>query len=121
MAAHKPPRDWTDRDVDAGRLGLAELAQTFLRAEAMAHVKGRADTVEALAVVSSAPDAPGPLLVEVRLPRTAETQATALQVGVEALLTRNGATFEVQVAALARALTQLMARGTPSSGERKAK
>lgn len=109
LAAHKSPRDWTDRDIDAAKLGLAELAQAFLRAEAMAHVKGRPDTAEVLAIVTSAPGASGPLLVEVRLPRAAETQASALQAGIERLIKRNGSAFETRVAALARALARLTA------------
>lgn len=40
LAANKPPRDWVDRDVDAARMELAALAQEFLRAEGLAHVKG---------------------------------------------------------------------------------
>ena len=120
LASHKAPRDWTDRDIDAAKLGIAELAQAFLRAEAMAHVKGRSDTAEIMAIVTSAPGAPGPLLVEVRIPRASETEANALQAGVERLLKRNGSPFETRVAALARALSQLMAENASSNEEREA-
>jgi hypothetical protein len=120
LAAHKPARDWTDRDVDAALLGLAELAQRFLRAEAVAHVRGRADTAEAIAVVSSAPGAGGPLVAEVRVPRAAEAEAAALLAGIEDLIWRNGAGRDAQVAALVRALaTRVPAAQAPGSAPRR--
>ena len=105
LAVHKPARDWTDRDVDAAKLAIADLAQRFMKAEALAHVQGRADTAEVIALVSSAPDAPAPLVAEVRLSRAAEEDAKSLLAGIEALIAKNGATDDVQVAALVRALT----------------
>jgi hypothetical protein len=41
LAANKPPRDWSDNDVDRAELEGADLAQRFNRAEAFARVKGR--------------------------------------------------------------------------------
>ena len=51
MAANKPPRDWVDADIDRAAVELAALARGFIRAEAFAHVKGRPDKREAMAVV----------------------------------------------------------------------
>jgi hypothetical protein len=51
LAANKPPRDWSDNDVDRAMLELADLAQRFNRAEAFARVKGRADGRHAIAFV----------------------------------------------------------------------
>jgi hypothetical protein len=113
LAVHKPARDWTDRDVDAARLAIAELAQRFMKAEALAHVQGRADTVEVIALVSSAPSAPAPLIAEVRLSRTAEAAACSLLAGIEALIAKNAAASEVQVAALVRALTARIGQVPP--------
>ena len=51
LAANKPPRDWSDNDVDRAHLAVAGLAQQFNRAEAFARVKGRADGRHAVAFV----------------------------------------------------------------------
>lgn len=51
MAANKPPRNWVDADIDRAAVELAALAQRFIRAEAFAHVKGRPDKRQAMAVV----------------------------------------------------------------------
>ena len=51
MAANKPPRLWTDSDIDRARIELADMARSFVRHEAYAHVKGRQDRRHAIAVV----------------------------------------------------------------------
>ena len=43
LAASKPPRDWVDRDIDQATVEIAALAQAFVKAESLAHVKGRQD------------------------------------------------------------------------------
>ena len=50
MAANKPTHNWVDADVARAELELAELAQSFVRIESFAHVKGRADRRHAMAV-----------------------------------------------------------------------
>ncbi len=51
LAVSKPPTAWTDTDVDHAGVALAELALSFVRREAFAHVKGRADGRHSMAVV----------------------------------------------------------------------
>ena len=122
LAAHKPARDWTDRDVDAALLGIAELARLFLRAEAVAHVRGRTDTAEVIAIVSSDPNVGEPLVAEVRVPRAAVADAANLLAGIEVLIRRNGASEEAQLAALVRAISARVspaARATTSAPKRK--
>ena len=51
MAANKPPRLWTDSEIDRARIELADMARSFVRHEAYAHVKGRQDRRHAIAVV----------------------------------------------------------------------
>ncbi len=51
LALNKPPNAWTDHDVDHASVVLASMAQEFVRNEAFAHVKGRADKRHAMAVV----------------------------------------------------------------------
>ena len=51
LAANKPPRDWTDRDIDAATLDISKVALRFRQAEAFVSVKGRKPNSEAFAVV----------------------------------------------------------------------
>ena len=67
LAANKPTRDWVDRDVDAARIELAALAQEFLRAEGLAHVKGRRGNRVRIAVFVSEPGSPALTTQEVSL------------------------------------------------------
>ncbi|WP_434782329.1 ATP-binding protein [Ferrovum myxofaciens] len=54
FAANKPPRDWTDRDIDAAILEISKVALRFRQAEAFVSVKGRKPNSEAFAVVIGA-------------------------------------------------------------------
>jgi hypothetical protein len=54
LAANKPPRDWTDRDIDAAMLEISKVALRFRQAEAFVSVKGRKPNSEAFAVVIGA-------------------------------------------------------------------
>lgn len=54
LAANKPPRDWTDRDIDTAMLEIAKVALRFRQAEAFVSVKGRQPKSEAFAVVIGA-------------------------------------------------------------------
>lgn len=51
LAAKKPPRDWTDLDVDAALIAVADLSLAFRKAEALIAVKGRAPGREAFSIV----------------------------------------------------------------------
>ena len=51
LALNKPPDAWNDQDADHASVVLASMAQEFVRKEAFAHVKGRADKRHAMAVV----------------------------------------------------------------------
>jgi hypothetical protein len=51
LAANKPPRDWTDADLDQAKIEIASFAQQFVRTEGFARVKNRRDKRHAMAVV----------------------------------------------------------------------
>ena len=51
MTVNKPVHAWVDPDVDKAMVELADMAQRFVRVEAYAHVKGRKDSRQAMAVV----------------------------------------------------------------------
>lgn len=54
LAANKPPRDWTDLDIEAAVLSVSDLALAFRKAEALVNVQGRGLGREAIAVVIGA-------------------------------------------------------------------
>ncbi|MGZ5738094.1 MAG: ATP-binding protein, partial [Burkholderiales bacterium] len=54
LAANKPPRDWTDLDIEAALLAVSDLALSFRKAEALVNVQGRGLGREAIAVVIGA-------------------------------------------------------------------
>lgn len=47
----KPPREWTDLDLDKACIEITDMAQRFVRAETFARVKGRPQRRHAMAVV----------------------------------------------------------------------
>lgn len=51
LAVNKPPREWTDADLDQARLEIGAFAQQFVRVEALAMVSGRKPKRHAMAVV----------------------------------------------------------------------
>ncbi|MBT3028828.1 MAG: ATP-binding protein [Candidatus Thiodiazotropha sp. (ex Ctena orbiculata)] len=64
LAVNKPPRDWVDPDLDQAAIELADMAQKFIRAETFAHVKGRTDKRQALAVVVGIDGRQNPIMGE---------------------------------------------------------
>jgi hypothetical protein len=51
LAANKPPRDWTDLDIDGSLLAVSGLSLAFRKAEALVNVQGRGLGREAISVV----------------------------------------------------------------------
>lgn len=51
LAARKPPRDWTDQDIDAALIQLAQWALKFRQVEVVSSVQNREPTRNAIAVV----------------------------------------------------------------------
>lgn len=64
LAANKPPRDWTDPDLDRASVELADFSQRFIRAENFARVKGRSDKRSSMAVVVGLNGRPAPVHAE---------------------------------------------------------
>lgn len=102
LAANRPSRDWVDRDVDAARVELAALAQQFLKAEALGHLKGRTDGRVGLAVYISDPAYPEPQIQEIDLSSTDQDIADALASRLRALMVSEKVSHDVALAALAR-------------------
>ncbi|APZ51089.1 ATP-binding protein [Salipiger abyssi] len=64
LATSKPPRNWTDPDLDKAAVELTDFAQKFIRAENFARVKGRVDKRHAMAVVVGVNGRPAPVHAE---------------------------------------------------------
>lgn len=101
LAANKPSRDWVDRDIDAAKIELAALAQQFLRAEGLAHLKGRGDKQTSMAVYISDPSYPAPISPHIELNFSERARAQDLAVEFGALIERAGVSPTVAFGAIA--------------------
>ena len=117
LAANKPPRDWVDRDIDQARIEIAALAQEFVKAEGLAHVKGRGDRRHALALYFGDPTRPSPVTPEFDIAIHQQAEVTRLVAMLSAALAEAGASRNVALAALAELGSELAeASQTVSSG-----
>jgi hypothetical protein len=114
LAANKPPRDWVDRDIDQARIEIAALAQEFVKAEGLAHVKGRGDRRHALALYFGDPTRPSPVTPEFDIAIHQQAEVTRLVAMLSAALTKAGASRNVALAALAELGSEL-AEASPTS------
>jgi hypothetical protein len=109
LAANKPPRDWSDRDIDSALLEIARLSLQFRQTEALVSVRGRKPTSEAFAVVVGAGPQTKTVSRQFEVPerhiRTVETLAKEL---ADDLLSK-GLKTEVLMAALGHACLRLAA------------
>lgn len=102
LAANKPARDWVDRDIDAAKIELAALAQQFLRAEGLAHLKGRGDRRTSVAVYISDPNFPSPASPSVELSDEERESADLLAARIEELIRQSQASPTIAFGAIAR-------------------
>ena len=102
LAANKPARDWVDRDIDAAKIELAALAQQFLRAEGLAHLKGRGDRRTSIAVYISDPNFPSPISPSVELTNEECERADLLAASINELIRQSKASPSIAFGAIAR-------------------
>lgn len=116
MAANKPPRDWTDLNVDGAMLEISKLALGFRQAEAFVAVKGRKPNSEAFAVVigagAEAKTISRSFAITDRYRQAVETKAAELA----NQLKQQGLGTEVLLAILAKAGMSLAAEEDKSNG-----
>jgi hypothetical protein len=109
LAADKLPRDWNDADRERAAVGLADLAQQFLRAETFARVKGRRSHRSAMAVVVGVENQPTPLFREFEISDADRKDISSLVTAVEATLENASQTSRnVILAALAEISTRYL-------------
>ena len=107
MAANKPPQAWVDPDIDRAAIGLAEMAQRFIRAEAFARVKGRQDKRQAMAVIVSMDGRPTPIHDEFHITDRDHKEVRSLIERVDSTLRGSG---EERRNIILAALAELSAR-----------
>jgi hypothetical protein len=112
LASNKPPRDWVDRDIDQARIEIAALAQEFVKAEGLAHVKGRGDRRHAMALYFSDPTRESPITPEFDIAIHEEPAVADLVTALRAVLNKVDPTRDIALAALAELGSQLAERPT---------
>lgn len=101
LCINRPPRDWTDRDPDQAALALADLALKFRHAEALARVKGRRPTREAMALVIGTGEAGCEVVEEFEVAERDRPKVATLARALHDVLVRSGAERSIVLAALA--------------------
>lgn len=120
LAANKPPRDWTDPDLERAAVDVTELAQKFIRIENFARVKGRTDKRQAMAVVVGVNGRPAPLHAEFEVTESERAAIDDLVCRLAVVIEGTAAKKEhLVLAALAELSTKFM--GPPVENTRKKK
>lgn len=107
LLVHKPAHSWSDRDRSQALLELARLGRRFREAEALASVRDRRSSSEALALVVGIDPSLPPLLSTFELTEEEKATATALADDLLARLAARGPTTHMRLAALARAVASV--------------
>ena len=100
LAANKPPRDWVDRDIDQARIEIAALAQEFVKAEGLAHVKGRGDRRHAMSLIFGDPTRPSPVTSEFDIAIDQKSEVDRLVTALGAVLAKSNPSRDIILAAL---------------------
>ena len=100
LSINKPPREWSDADVDRAAIELARLSREFIDLETFAHISGRADGQRSIAIAVGLNGAPVYERFKVSEQRHAEIDALVKDLE-ERLQSRSGLDKDVALAALA--------------------
>jgi len=104
LLLHRPPHSWSDRDADQAMLELGKLCRRFRETEALAIVRDRTPTAEAMALIVGLDATVPPVVRSFILTEAEKAQATSLADELIATLNRGDRLASVQLAALARAV-----------------
>jgi hypothetical protein len=113
LLVHKPPMNWSDRDREQAFTQLANFGRRFRELEAVAVVRERKSSTEAVALVIGVDPSIPPLLRSFELTEAEKLEATRLAEQVLSGLRSAGGTEELQFAALARAVAALSGEAAP--------
>ncbi|MHC2075918.1 hypothetical protein [Agrobacterium tumefaciens] len=109
LLLHKPPHNWSDRDREQALLQLARYGRQFRELEALAVVRDRRSSTEALALVVGVDPKTPPLMRSFILTDAEKQQATVLADELLKSLLENDHHGRIRFAALARAVASLAA------------
>lgn len=109
LLLHKPAHQWSDRDREQALLQLARFGRQFRELEALAVVRDRRSSTEALALVVGVDPKMPPLFRSFILTEAEKVEATALADRLLKTLGKDDALGRIQFAALARAVASLAA------------
>ena len=100
LSISKPPREWSDADVDRASIELARLSREFIDLETLAHIRGRADGQHSIAIAVGLNGAP--VYERFNIPERRRAEIDSLVKDLEERLqSRNGLDKAVALAALA--------------------
>jgi hypothetical protein len=118
IAADRHTKDWTDADKDKSAFGIATLCAQFLKAEALAHVKGRRSKRTALALVVGRDQGPQSVYKEFSISDDeARTVTDVVQAVHRVMESFDAKSRNVLLAALAE-LSQLYMQEPQDAGDR---
>lgn len=109
LLVHRPPRNWTDRELKQASFELARLAVRFREAESFAALKNRAPTTRAISVMVGVDPTDRPLTQAFAVTEEELSQADALASEFLARIEDCTGPSTVGMAALARAVERLSA------------
>lgn len=101
LAASKSSRDWVDRDIDNAMVEIALLAQQFIKAEGLAHVKGRGDGRLSMAIFISDPERPSPVTPDFDISVREKPALGKLVEQLRSLIGEAGVSRDIALAAVA--------------------
>ncbi len=107
LLVHKPSHSWSDRDLEQALLEVARFGRRFRESEALATVRERRSSTEAVALVVGIDPLTPPLLSTFELTEDEKITASAMAKDVLATLAIDGPTSHLRLAALARAVASL--------------
>ncbi len=114
LATDKPPRDWTDPDLNKAAVEISVLAQQFIRNESFARVKGRRDKRQALSVVVGLNGRPKPVHREFSVTDIERPRVDALKDRLSAAVSNDcSVESNVILAALAELSAHYMSSDAP--------
>ena len=109
LATSKPPRNWTDLDLDRAAVELTDFAQKFIRAENFARVKGRTDKRHAMAVVVGVNGRPAPVHAEFEVTDGERASIDEIITRLETIIDSGGKQkYRIVLAALAELSSRYM-------------
>lgn len=103
LVTNRPPREWTDRDIDIATIELARLAMRFRQVELLASVKGRSSSREAVAVAVSLPNGESARLRAVDLSKEERRSVQRMAADLRKFLLERSKDTDLCIAAMAEA------------------